>query len=223
MINVGRGTQAWAGFSVADSPLVHKDPQTFIVQKSFGLKQDVKWNPIPVLTQGMQEPLNYRFEGMHAVAGNAQTPLYPEQTMQMLKSLFGAVTTGMMTAKIVMGTWSSSLPFSIQFNSETAITFGSTGFGSIELMTENLLALINAVVGSVVTAAYVDAGDHALGIIVTGNALFTITRDPSNGQYPWTYTADTGYVHTLKGQDAVPNLPLAFTFYEDLSQMNLVG
>ena len=97
---VARGTQAWAGFSVADHQMVHKDPENFLVQKSFGLKQNVNWTPIPVLTPGMQEPINYRVEGLHSVTGNIITPLYPEQTAKLLKSIFGASTPTTITSGV---------------------------------------------------------------------------------------------------------------------------
>lgn len=102
---VGRGSQAWAGFALADQPLTHKDPSSFLTVKAFGMKQDVKFNPIPVLTPGMQEPINYRYEGEHSVAGNVQTPFYPEQALALLKAVFGAsvdstVTTGVYNHKL---------------------------------------------------------------------------------------------------------------------------
>ena len=90
--NVARGTAAWAGMAQSDSVLVHKDPTDFIVLKAMALKQDVKISPIPVLTPGMQEPINYRYEGMHAVTGNVQTPFYPEQALGLLKAFFGVET-----------------------------------------------------------------------------------------------------------------------------------
>jgi hypothetical protein len=218
---VGRGTQAWAGFSIQDDPLVHKDPQSFIVQKSFGLKQDVKWQPIPVLTPGMQEPIGYRFEGMHAVAGNAQTPLYPEQTIGLLKSVFGSVTSAYLKVEVVLTTDNSSQTINFKVNSETTIPLSTTGVKADD--TETLLAAINAVTTSVVTASYVDAGDHSLGIYLHGTEYFTLTITPT-GTSVATQTAVAGSnAHKFLGQDTVPNVPLAFTFYEDLSQMNLVG
>jgi hypothetical protein len=221
MINVGRGTQAWAGFAVADSPLVHKDPQNFIVQKTFGLKQNVKWNPIPVLTPGMQEPVGYLFEGMHSVAGNVQTPLYPEQTMALLKSVFGGVAAScIMKAKVVITIDGSSSTMHLKVNDEPTISVNLTAYKDAD--TETLLADVNAASGSVVTATYVDDGDHALGIILTGSALFNAVAD-ANGGSAVTVTTMSGYTHKLLGRDTVPNVPLAFTFYEDLSCMNLVG
>jgi hypothetical protein len=89
---VGRGSQAWAGFSQADHAMVHKDPVNFIVFKTLPLKQDVKFPEIPVLTPGMQEPINYRYEGLHSVSGSAQTPFYPEQSLSLLKGVLTGVT-----------------------------------------------------------------------------------------------------------------------------------
>lgn len=221
MINVGRGTQAWAGFSVADSPLVHKDPQTFIVQKTFGLKQDVKWNPIPVLTPGMQEPVGYRFEGMHSVAGNIQTPLYPEQTIALLKSAFGGATSCATLVKVVITPWTSSSSLHFQVNSETTIKL-STG-DNVYGDTCTLVGLFNAAVGSVVTATLVDEGSPALGLILTGSEPFSLTITAGGGGTGATQQALSGYTHTFKGQDSVPDVPLAFTLFEDLSCMNLVG
>ena len=218
---VARGTQAWAGFAVSDNPLVHKDPQDFIVQKSFGLKQDVKWNPIPVLTPGMQEPINYRYEGMHSVAGNVQSPLYPEQSLALLESIFGGASSGSLQIKLVPGTWGSAENLVVTINAETPIILNSYVYTTQLLMTEALHDAINAVIGSAVTASYVSSGDHSLGIILSGSNSFTV--DFTGSQYPCTQTLASGYTHIFKGQDSVPSIASAFTLYEDLSQMNLVG
>jgi hypothetical protein len=220
---VGRGTQAWAGFSVADHPMVHKDPQSFIVQKSFGLKQDVKWNPIPVLTPGMQEPVNYRYEGMHSVAGNVQTPLYPEQSLALLKSFFGSVTSTKLAStviKVKIDLDASSTTIDFQVNAETAITLNTTANKLADYAT--LLAAFNGAVGTVVTASWVDSGDHLQGILLTATNPFTLTITNS-GSTASQETMSGAFTHTFLGQDTVPNVPLAFTFYEDLSCMNLVG
>ena len=223
---VARGTQAWAGFAVSDNPLVHKDPQDFIVQKSFGLKQDVKWNPIPVLTPGMQEPINYRYEGMHSVAGNVQTPLYPEQSLALLESCFGNVVSGTMSGTLVVTHSASATSLDLTINKKTGseAMIEIFGFADIVHDTEALYTAINGAVGSVVTATYVDAGDHSLGLILTGSELFTVSiYSPSPSQENATFTPSEGYTHQFLGQDTVPNVPLCFTLYEDISCMNLVG
>jgi hypothetical protein len=141
--------------------------------------------------------------------------------MDLLKSVFGGVSaSGYKKAKWVITMDGSSSNIYLQINQETELTVNLTTDEGAD--TEAMLAAVNGAVGSVVTATYVDDGDYTLGLILTGSDLFTATTRGTGGSSA-AITVMSGYTHKLVGRDTVPNVPLSFTFYEDLSCMNLVG
>jgi hypothetical protein len=218
----GRGTAAWSGFAVSDHPFVHKDADTFLVQKSFGLKQDVKWNIIPVITPGMQEPLSYRVEGLHTVAGNVQVPFYPELALALLKGLLATVTETDVVLKqinVAITNDDGSHHITFQINSETPIVLDTTGDISID--TSTLIDLINFASG-VVTASYFDVPNNIIKLIGSADFSLTITPDSTDTASQTLYT-NGAVTHKFIGSETVPNVYYSFQQYEDLSCMNLVG
>src|SRR5512142_3309302 len=89
-----RGTNAWVGLAKADQKRVHKDPNVLIFAKEAPIfKPDQKWIDRPVMIPGASEPDGFRVPGMRSVAGTIPTELHPTNGLELLRSIFGDVTT----------------------------------------------------------------------------------------------------------------------------------
>jgi Phage tail tube protein len=228
----GRGTKSWAGFAVADIPTTHKSATGFLTEKSFGIKQDVKWNTIPVVTPGMQEPNNYRVEGLHAVSGNVAFPFYPERGIELLKGILGSVSETSQigqVVKVLITADDGGHTIGFQINSQTAISLTTTG--SIEADTETLLADFNGVSqnlgqnpgASAAIATYVNSSNHALGILLTGRRAFTLAITNNTDTATQENISAGAITHKYLGGEDTPSVFYSLQQYEDLSCQNLVG
>jgi len=207
-INYAQGTKSWSGLAYSDQQQVVKDPTHFLPVKSLQMTPDKKWNKADVMTGSTSEPDGFRRPGALSAKGKVDSEFFPEGIVPMLiAGMFGApVSTqvGRMVIKVLITSDSGAATITLQVNSETEITLDTTG--SIANDTSTLLGLVNSARPTVVSAAYVDANNHALGINITGHVPFVLTLGSTEGEEAdqSLVNLSSAHTHVFKHGDIVP-------------------